>query len=348
MNYLETSSFEEKIASFLYSILLDNNLQKDILKLYEKDVDNIMYKLILDYLPVLEEIKGEKNISWNSNFNIAKKYFSKDIAFLLKNEELYNQNIKRILEYYYLFYVSQVSFKLNKFEKADLDKVEKVYYTLNTEKSVGKNRKTYNLGFKMLEKSMENLFTHAITLEFLNMSNSDKSLNYIELSDHLNEENLEEFKNSMIELIKLYKERWNDLNWDNFKFDRVSCEKEGYDLVYELFETIDYQFKVTQRNRPYKAYSNWIVKFMQKRFGKTRGATGYTLSLSEEDIILFTKLIMKDLEKMKLKSIFEEFEERGIFFDKDSKTKVLQLYEKLNIIEKKSDSGDAIYVKTIL
>ncbi|HBL5328060.1 TPA: DNA phosphorothioation-dependent restriction protein DptG, partial [Clostridioides difficile] len=36
------------------------------------------------------------------------------------------------------------------------------------------------------------------------------------------------------------------------------------------------------------------------------------------------------------------------YFDRDSQSKVVELFEKLNIIEKKSDSGDAQYVRSIL
>ncbi|KAB7651332.1 DNA phosphorothioation-dependent restriction protein DptG, partial [Bacillus sp. B2-WWTP-C-10-Post-4] len=37
----------------------------------------------------------------------------------------------------------------------------------------------------------------------------------------------------------------------------------------------------------------------------------------------------------------------GIYFDRDSRKIIIGLYEKLNILEKKSDSGDAQYVKYI-
>ena len=51
---------------------------------------------------------------------------------------------------------------------------------------------------------------------------------------------------------------------------------------------------------------------------------------------------------MRLVDVFNEFEARGIFLDDISKDQVAEYYEKLNLIEKKSDSGDAKYVKRIL
>ena len=44
----------------------------------------------------------------------------------------------------------------------------------------------------------------------------------------------------------------------------------------------------------------------------------------------------------------EEYEKRGLFFDRYSKEEIIKLLTKLNLIDKKSDSGDAQYVKPIL
>ena len=72
------------------------------------------------------------------------------------------------------------------------------------------------------------------------------------------------------------------------------------------------------------------------------------LNLSEETLIFLTKVCIKDQEKMRLNDVFSEFECRGVFLDNHSKDEVMRYYEKLNLIEKKSDSGDAQYVKRIL
>ena len=72
------------------------------------------------------------------------------------------------------------------------------------------------------------------------------------------------------------------------------------------------------------------------------------LNLTEETLIFLTKVCIKDQEKMRLNDVFAEFEDRGVFLDNLSKEQVMRYYEKLNLIEKKSDSGDAQYVKRIL
>ena len=72
------------------------------------------------------------------------------------------------------------------------------------------------------------------------------------------------------------------------------------------------------------------------------------LNLTEETLIFLTKLCIKNQEQMRLNDVFDEFERRGVFLDSYSKEQVAGYYEKLNLIEKKSDSGDAKYVKRIL
>ncbi|WP_055070052.1 DNA phosphorothioation-dependent restriction protein DptG [Clostridium massiliamazoniense] len=351
LNYIKSDSSEEKIANFIYSVLFDEKLKEFSKEIYSEEVNNIMYKLILESLPQLKE-KNSIVEDYMNNIPIIKERFSEDMRFLLSHKELYKESLQRVLEIYYFFYISQLSLKLNNFEKADYNRIEKIYFTLNTEKSVSKSRKAYEYGFRFLKENMLNIFSHAIILEFLNtLTNKNLNVNYLTLFEEINDLNRDNFSENMTKIINAYKERWSvDTPWSDMKISKNSSGDYAYDKIYELFNAVDYQFNVkgSKRSRAYNSYSNWIVKFTQEKMAKRRGTLGYVLSLSDDDIILLTKISMKDNDKIKLKLLFEEFEKRGIYFDRDSKAKVLQLYERLNIIEKKSDSGDAMYVKTIL
>lgn len=46
--------------------------------------------------------------------------------------------------------------------------------------------------------------------------------------------------------------------------------------------------------------------------------------------------------------LYKEYEYRGIYLDNTSKEYLQDFFTKLNLIDKKSDSGDAQYVKRIL
>ena len=346
MNYIVSSSSEEKYARFLFSIFMDDELKEEVKIHYNKEVDNILNKLVLRALPELEDkkIKVEK---FKCYIPFIKELFKQDFKFLMSDEELYKNSIKRFLEYYNMFYISQLCIKLSKFENADINIPDPLYYTLSWE-SISKNRTAYTYGYQKLKDPMQSLFSHAINLEFLNHHNLSDQLNYVELYNLFQENDSEKIAEEIEELFELYKIRICDKNWDEFTPSGKSTGNIAFDKVYKLFEALEFQFAKSGRSRAYESYKNWFKRFVEDNFGKRRGSLGYSLNLTEEDIILLTKICINTNEKLKLSVLFEEFEKRGICFDRDSRIKIIALYEKLNLLEKKSDSGDAQYVKSVL
>lgn len=346
LNYISSTKADEKIASFLYSVLFSDELKSEALKHYDRNVNNILYKLVLKALPTLKDKKysiGE----YECYVPFVRELFIKDFKFLIQHEDLYKDSLKRVLEYYYMFYVSQLAIKLDKFEKADLNEVEKVYYTLSWE-STSKNRTAYRLGWQLLKGKVNSLFSHAVALEILNTNNSEDQLGYVQLAEVYKTISKEEIEENLKEAVDKYQEQIKDTIWEQFKPSSKLSEVNGFNEVYRLYDSLEYQFSGGTRKRAYEAYRNWYIKFVQDNFGKRRGALGYNLNMTEDDIILITKICINDNKKLKLNTLFEEFEKRGLFFDRDSSKKIIQLYEKLNLLEKKSDSGDAQYVRSVL
>ncbi|WP_283676947.1 DNA phosphorothioation-dependent restriction protein DptG [Clostridium perfringens] len=346
LNYIYSTKEEKKIAYFIYSILFDENIKEEISSHYNRDMNNILYKLVLKALPKLREKKYLAG-DYKCYLSYVKELFIKDFSFLIKNEELYKNSLKRLLEYYYMFYISQLIIKLDKFEKVDLSKVEKIYYTLSWE-SISKNRTAYRLGWELLKSKVNSLFSHAITLELLNTNGNKNQLGYVELAEVYNSMNKDEIEENLKEAVDAYQNQIKDIVWDEFEITSKQSEVNGFNEVYRLYDLIEYQFNNSSRKRAYDGYKNWFKKFVEKSFAKTRGQLGYTLNMTEDDIILMTKICINNKKKLKLNVLFQEFEKRGLFFDMDSSKKIIQLYEKLNLLEKKSDSGDAKYVRSVL
>lgn len=349
INYITSTNADEKIGKFLYSVFFDEKLKPLVMQHYDRSTENILNRLVLNALPELKD-KEYLDEKYKCYLPFIKELFMKDFKFLIENEELYKSSIKRFLEYYYMFYVSQLAMKLSEFEKADLAKPDTIYYTLNWE-STSKHRTAYKFGWELLKSNVDLLFSHAITLEFLNHHGLDEQLGYVEFYDLFNCDDCDEIENEIEELCQSYISRRKDgIVWDDFSVKRENSGNKAFDKVYKLYEAIEYQFdnKTSTRGRANQAYNNWFVKFVHENFSKQRGSLGYNLNLNEEDIIFMTKICINNNSKLKLSLLFEEFEKRGMFFDRDSKIKIIQLYEKLNILEKKSDSGDAQYVRSIL
>lgn len=346
LNYISSINTEDKIASFLYSVLFSDELKSEVLKHYNRDVNNILYKLVLKALPTLKDKKyfiGE----YKCYIPFVRELFIKDFKFLIQHKDLYKDSLKRVLEYYYMFYVSQLAIKLDKFEKTDLNEVEKVYYTLSWE-STSKNRTAYRLGWELLKGKVKSLFSHAILLEILNTNDSEEQKGYVELAEVYSRMDKSEIEQNINEAVNKYISGIKDVSWDEFKISSKYSEVNGFKEVYKLYDLIEYQFNKSNRSARYNDYKEWFVKFVQNNFAKRRGALGYNLNITEDDIILITKICINDNKKLKLNNLFKEFEKRGLFFDRDSSKKIIQLYEKLNLLEKKSDSGDAQYVRSVL
>ena len=153
---------------------------------------------------------------YNCYVPYVKEMFIKDFRFLIKHEELYKIDLKRILEYYYMFYISQLSIKLDKFENAELDKIEKVYYTLSWE-STSKNRTAYRLGWELLKGKVNSLFSHAVALELLNTNGDENQLGYLELAEAYNSMNKDEIEESLREVVNIYQSQIKDIDWNEFK-----------------------------------------------------------------------------------------------------------------------------------
>ena len=104
INYVSATSADEKIAKFLFSTLFDKSLTEEVSKHYDREIDNLLYKLVLKALPELKEKDFSTN-EYKCYLPFVRELFIKDLKFLLSNEELYKNSLKRFLEYYYMFYV---------------------------------------------------------------------------------------------------------------------------------------------------------------------------------------------------------------------------------------------------
>lgn len=356
LNYINMpkGDYNLGLAKFLYDVLLNdeegNKVKEKIKECFDYKPENVMELLILTNLPQLNENK-EICSSYKCVCKNVSKLFIEDLEFILNDPELFTNEFENLLKYYYFFYVSQFAIKMSYFFDANRNSVEEVYFNLDWE-TVSKSRTSYTLGWKMLESNMKMIFTHVNILEMLNANdNIEDKYDYIDINEAINNgssfekvmlyQNIVNVKNSYINAIK-------DINWDEYISVNKYKDEDIKQEIYDLFKRIDYQFIKSSRKKPYESYRKWFEEYCKSNFLRRRGSIGYTLNMTQERLLFITKLCIKDKDKIKLKDLFEEYKRRGIYFDRDSQSKIVDLFEKLNIIEKKSDSGDAQYVRSIL
>jgi DNA phosphorothioation-dependent restriction protein DptG len=356
--YINTVDNEnKKLALFLYNVLWNQRDAWSVDFATENESD-LMSTLLFRSLPELitsNEIKK----SYALMLPEISKLFFQDFQWLSTKSDLFTQQVEKIISYYYFFYVTQFAIRNESLFTSVDQTIRPIYFTFEEEERLSKTRVSYEYGWKNLEKSIGRIFSHINLLKMLNFTtneykeeNLNAPLSYQKIASCIREMSGEEQAVLEQEIDLLTEEYKQKLSGDS-KWMLMGTYPERYELpalnkIDQLFNMIDYQFNQTSRSKPYNEYRQWFVHFCQKTFLKSRGRSGKMLILDTDYLLFLTKLMIKDESKIRLKKLFEEFEARGMIFDRDTQTAIVDYFEKLNLLEKKSDSGDAIYVKAFL
>lgn len=355
--YKTCTNTETEIGNFIADIMGN---KENIANIINNNSENYSYNALEEFF-----LNLIKNTSIKNKLN-KKEYiplvlymqdvFLEDIQFLMSNRDLANQHTIELLELYYFNYISQLSFILNKFLRGTPNEYTKFYYALDWE-TMSKTREA-STSFSYISRDINTLFSHAILLEILNTNSLNVSTNYYTLSEDLknnitkDEEyasKIKQVSDIYISCLKLPKESLNSLHdsMQELKSSASISTKTELELRY-LFNGIYKSFEGSDKKSINNGYVNQFMSFCKNKKCKKRGSLGFVLNISQNDLIFLTKLSVGQSQTKRLTDVFFEFERRGIYLDKNSRNEVIKFYEKLNIIEKKSDSGDALYVKRIL
>lgn len=336
---------EIKVAQFMREVLIiDNNILKDVFN--NDGGQDILTNLILENLKPLKRI-AQKDSDYQTLMNVISSLYHEDLLFLSNHRDYFLQSFALLTHFYYFLYVYQLILKFDRFENGDYSKIDPLYYALDWEQ-LNKRRKTTEdlTGFKFVKEKESDLFVHIHTLSQLshnsfNNEDDDKKtiMTYPEINHFLTEigeEAISSFLNSVKEWIHEYTSRAGII----FPIDQITSLHDGFKGLFSCL-------KQGMSSSVCINYGKKIEDAAGSIFLKLRGNLGLTFNITHEFLLLLTSVCVKN-KRMPLNKLFEEYEKRGILFDRYSKKEIVQLFDQLNIIEKKSDSGDAQYVKPIL
>lgn len=345
LNYIQLtqgneSKGEKKIAKFLYDLFFLNNNYDMKLVFEDEERNDVITKLILHKLEGLEDIKDKdsKENKYSNKLEFISDIAREDFKFLSEHKEFFLKNFQSLLSYYYFYYITQLCIKLNKKENADFTQPEELYYLLDWEKC-SRNRRSVIKGYKYIKSEGKDLLININIIEHLNFLFNVTGYSLKEIVD-LFKNSSEDEQRSYLETIR----EWIYVYKANFAQEPVELELEFNSLIEELEKSI----KRKMDQAPIGRYFKSIEEIGKVYFLKSRGgAYGYMLNLTQEMLLILTAVCIKE-NKITLNNLYKEYEKRGIYLDSYSKPLVEELLGKLNLIDKKSDSGDAQYVKSIL
>lgn len=364
MNFISSNDIgaRKEISKFIFDIFLIDDFDKNS---FNEDVnsENLLHQLILQCLPELPDFINKSKVSTYYNlFPEIKKQFKEDFVFLTNNNSFLLKHVEDLFKYYYFHYLSQLVLRFNDFSTGTT-KMKPIYYTMDWETLSETRLSSHTVGWKQLNKYSESIFAHINTLELLNYIYVDEKpiedyLNIGNIYDGLNPVEKEKFQECVNELIVFYSENITVFdtgkNWEDCErlldLDRIynNIESQIFKEIYRLWFKIKYQFENSSRSKPYGDYSKWFSQFGKVNFTKNRGRLGNTTILSQELLLFLTRVCIGTEDKIRLKTLWDKLKDRGIVFDETTKLEITKLFEKINLIEKKSDSGDAQYVKSTI
>ncbi len=332
-----TETSENRIAEYLVDVLGDSDVLKTYLSYAENcNSSNVLEAFVLSKLKLENQVIIDDGVGYFRIVDSLKSCFEDDFEYVLGDPKRLREYLVSLLELYFFSYTAQASMQLSRFMDGERNTNIPLYFCLEWEKT-SQSRLCFTEGWLKLQSSIEKIFAHAITLEILNQTTEESEVvDYIRLGEMISSEEIDGVISGEIDaLTALYRASITDcVEMNELKKIDSPAGKTSASIKY-LFDSIRIQFENTSRIRAYGSYANKFESYC-KKYLKSRGRSGLMLNLSEEDLIFITKLCIKNNEK------------RGIFLDDISKEQATAYYEKLNLIEKKSDSGDAKYVKRIL
>lgn len=348
----------EEFSKMFSDIFIDSQKIHDVIN-EEDQKDNLFYQLIQESLPKL-------NV--NSNQNVETKYsdsipeitqlFKKDSEFLTSHSNVFLEHIEDLFKFYYFFYVTQLANQFDRLNKSR--EVHPFYYALEWE-NFSQSRASYIAGWRSMSTRIKGVFPQAITLELLNhikLNNESIGdfISFYSLEKELDKIDLKNLNSKIDELIIFYKDYNSDtlsgenlIELENRLNDYVPNKGSLLDQkINTLMTTIKFVLEKSGRDAAADRFANWIVEFAKANFLKWRGRSGYTTKITQEMLLFLVKLSIGNNDRIRLKDLWLELKKRGVLFDELSKSEIVTLFEKINLLEKKSDSGDAQYVKSFI
>ena len=200
---------------------------------------------------------------------------------------------------------------------------------------------------KFVKEYATNLFAHEYVLRLLSHNIFNKHIEtgkevmgYSTLLHQIESHGpqyVAQFQEDLKRLIATYR-KWSEKDHEPFVLGETTEER-----INQLFNLVSQRM----HDDAQKKFGQSIEFLGRGTFLKQRGSLGYLFNITHDFLILMTAVIVKD-ERMPFKTLLKEFEKRGVAFDRHSVEEIIAVFNSHNILDKKSDSGDAQYVKPIL
>jgi len=331
---------EVRVGEFLIELLKLKDNEEFKKMFLDDEPGNLYERVIFETLDNNStEIKSHMHeFKFYDNKQYFSKYFNEDILNLKKDEDYFYGHVGELLEFYYFTYVIQTMVRVSDGGISNDNEIIPLYFSLGNE-SISQSRAAIQKGYNLVYQHGQDLLTDIDVLNYLNVLIPDTNRFY--WKNEILENDFyykDQLLNNIREFVENYCQQIDESTFNDIDFNyndlsgAISC-------IRSLLEK--------KKNAADSRYAKSFEAISQQNYSRRHGRLGKAFSLSNETVLLLTSAIVGH-GKMLLDHVFQEFEKRGIYFDRLTRDAVITLFEQANILEKLSESGDAQYVRGIL
>lgn len=298
-------------------------------------------------------IRGERDRYFILSF--VKQQFSEDIKWLLKqNNNVIVKYLPLMLYFYASYSLMQTLMFMNKANwQYSNDKPRPITFMLSSERA-SEGQAAVKRGWAAAdhfpETFLNKMSAYAQALDILNSMFEDEEelMTFHEILERFGKMEFDDEAKAICEkVLNTYQDYKYELLEDREtephpiaekKEINLNSFKEFVDLLLNrciTYQSVDYpRMKVA-------LYSLVNIKLFEKR-------RDYSVLVLDEEVLLFLVAMMAKDERLRMEDLFKRFHEYGIEFSFQTKNAIGDYLQKLNLLERKSDSGEAQYVRVVL
>lgn len=280
-----------------------------------------------------------------------KETFAEDLKWMMEQDEAVKvKYIHLFLHFYACYSVTQTIVNLNPKKTTSVTEPAQFYFILNSEKaSVNHDAVIHGWSYHITKQNLDKLYGKSQALDIINSVLGGNVGFYPDVYEALSSMPFEENRELCNDLLNRYQdEKRNALENRSSErhvletFDRINIDVQSYEHFFNILEKLCVGLQSPSYVRMRKKVIDLLsVRFLQIRRGN------FVLVLDNEMLTFLIALFTKS-KKTKLEDMYKRFNSYGIYFNRGSRMAIEDYLLKLNLLDRKSDSGEAQYVKVVL
>ena len=335
---------QRKLANYLYSMLSDEmqiSGHSNTPYLFSKRLQDAL----IPFCVYSDDSKERDYIV----LPYIKKSFEEDLCWMLEQEESVKVKYLHLLLHFYACYaVTQAIVRITAKDKQSVDEPAPFYFILNSERaSVNHDAVVRGWSYQIPKSSLDKLYGKSQALDILNSVLGSNVGFYNNIRKVLYQTDFEDNRELCNKLLSKYQEEkrevFNRRSSESGSIEEIEIDVHSYD---EFISTLELLCTGLQSPSYISRMRKKVIDLLSVRFLQSRRGN-FVLVLDNEMLTFLVALFTKS-KKTKLENLYKLFNKYGIYFNRGSRLAIEEYLLKLNLLDRKSDSGEAQYVTVIL